>query len=610
MSAPRSDHRTVRRITDSETNQVARAMFATRSQRIVLVCTAETYTTVAAPEPGLSNRCVVAPSAASIRADDPTEALGVPGHRAPDARGAHRQSLERRSDVPAAGRRQILADQAIPTVDTLDVHRRRPAVVRPAMGRAGRLARRLRRSRAGQVWSSCAPGSCALIFGCLFLVGPRAGLPNRYAASLTLAAFTVAAPGACPPAPARRDGAVRRRAVDRADRRADTREPCGSSRLLVAVWANVHGSFFLGPLVLGLDLAGGPARPSRAATSAPRRDDRERRDRVPDAVRSGRLGLCGRAVDRTRGHGADHRVAARRRCATSPGSCSSARPSRSVVVARPAAAARGGFADAPVAGRLPRHRDLRGPGHRLVGAGGRAGRGNAPCGRALAQSRESGDACHATRQRGRGAGDGRRGRRPAARLEAGRSTHRHTRRAREDTCAARRHVGSERHSAGGGPPVRPQPGGSWVEFALPDLLVTVDSRVELFPADGLGRRPGLSDPARPIGVHPRAVGGHPRGARAGPRAPCRHGLSRRAGRRCRRMPAARCFVEAPDRQPGRHRRAGRHRARQTVARLDHEIAQVTDRVVAGLDERVERLRAGHAGCRSSIRAGPPSRDRG
>ena len=68
MSAPRSGHMTVRRITDSATNQVARAMFATRSQRIVLRLHGRTYTTVATPEPGLSNRCVLAPSAASIRA--------------------------------------------------------------------------------------------------------------------------------------------------------------------------------------------------------------------------------------------------------------------------------------------------------------------------------------------------------------------------------------------------------------------------------------------------------------------------------------------------------------------------------------------------------------
>ena len=52
----------------------------------------------------------------------------------------------------------------------------------------------------------------------------------------------------------------------------------------------------------------------------------------------------------------------------------------------------------------------------------------------------------------------------------------------------------------------PQPWGSWFEFALPDLPVAIDSRIELFPAGGLGhlrehrrRRRGVAGAARRLG---------------------------------------------------------------------------------------------------------------
>jgi len=91
----------------------------------------------------------------------------------------------------------------------------------------------------------------ALIFGALLVIGLRRGLGARRAAWLSMAAFVVASPAlalrpqllgmAC-------FALVLLLVTDRRDR---------PGRLwlvpvVVAVWANLHGSFFLGPLVLGL----------------------------------------------------------------------------------------------------------------------------------------------------------------------------------------------------------------------------------------------------------------------------------------------------------------------------------------------------------------------
>jgi hypothetical protein len=94
-------------------------------------------------------------------------------------------------------------------------------------------------------------GLIGVIFACLFLISRRRGLGERRAALLTLAAFTVSAVALAlrPQLPGMAIFAVVLVLV--ADRRAHP------GRLwlvpfLVALWANVHGSFFLGPLVLGL----------------------------------------------------------------------------------------------------------------------------------------------------------------------------------------------------------------------------------------------------------------------------------------------------------------------------------------------------------------------
>ena len=94
-------------------------------------------------------------------------------------------------------------------------------------------------------------GLVAVIFACLFKIGQRRGIGVRVAALLTLAAFLVAAPAL----------ALRPQLIGMAlfavalllvtDRR---RHPghVWLVPLIVIAWANIHGSFFLGPVVLGL----------------------------------------------------------------------------------------------------------------------------------------------------------------------------------------------------------------------------------------------------------------------------------------------------------------------------------------------------------------------
>jgi hypothetical protein len=106
-----------------------------------------------------------------------------------------------------------------------------------------------------------------VIFGCLFLIGVRRGLGMRRASWLTLAAFIVSAValGLRPQLIGMALFAIELLLVT--DRRAHP-ERLWAIPVLVLVWANVHGSFFLGPLVLGLawleDLHDHVPRPHRA----------------------------------------------------------------------------------------------------------------------------------------------------------------------------------------------------------------------------------------------------------------------------------------------------------------------------------------------------------
>jgi hypothetical protein len=103
-------------------------------------------------------------------------------------------------------------------------------------------------------WTGLAVFRAALVgitFGCLFAIGHRRGLGARRAAGLTLAAFTVAAVAL----------ALRPQMLGMAifavtlllvtDRRAHPGR-LWLVPVLVVFWANIHGSFFLGPVVLGL----------------------------------------------------------------------------------------------------------------------------------------------------------------------------------------------------------------------------------------------------------------------------------------------------------------------------------------------------------------------
>jgi len=94
-------------------------------------------------------------------------------------------------------------------------------------------------------------GLTAFIFGCLYLIGRRRGLVSRDAALLTLVAFVVSAVAL----------GLRPQLLGMAlfasvlllvtDRRAHPGR-LWAIPFIVLVWANIHGSFLLGPVVLGL----------------------------------------------------------------------------------------------------------------------------------------------------------------------------------------------------------------------------------------------------------------------------------------------------------------------------------------------------------------------
>ena len=104
-----------------------------------------------------------------------------------------------------------------------------------------------------------------VIFGCLLLIGSRRGWSARNAALLTLGAFVVAAPALAlrPQLLGMTLFAITLVIVE--DRH---RHPARlwAIPILVVLWANLHGSFFLAPLVLGL------AWLEDVAARAPRRD--------------------------------------------------------------------------------------------------------------------------------------------------------------------------------------------------------------------------------------------------------------------------------------------------------------------------------------------------
>lgn len=145
---------------------------------------------------------------------------------------------------------EILASRALPTVDTWTYTAAGVAWVDQQWGAQVLLAGVYQ--LAG--WTGLAILRAALvgvIFGCLFETARRRGLGARRAAALTLVAFTVSAVAL----------ALRPQLLGMAifavvlllvvDRRAHPGR-LWAIPILVVVWANLHGSFFLGPLVLGL----------------------------------------------------------------------------------------------------------------------------------------------------------------------------------------------------------------------------------------------------------------------------------------------------------------------------------------------------------------------
>ena len=145
---------------------------------------------------------------------------------------------------------EILANRSLPTVDTWTYTAAGVAWVDQQWGAQVLLAIVFR--LAG--WTGLVVLRAALvgvIFGCVFEIARRRGLGTRRATALTLIAFTVSAVAL----------ALRPQLLGMAifaivlllvvDRRAHPGR-LWLIPILVMVWANLHGSFFLGPLVLGL----------------------------------------------------------------------------------------------------------------------------------------------------------------------------------------------------------------------------------------------------------------------------------------------------------------------------------------------------------------------
>lgn len=109
-------------------------------------------------------------------------------------------------------------------------------------------------------------GATAIIVGSLLLIARRRGLDARTAALLVLAAFAVAAP-AMALRPQLFGMACFAIVLMLVDGRRDHPRAAWLVPVVVMVWANLHGSFFLGPVVLGLawlaNLHDGTARPHR-----------------------------------------------------------------------------------------------------------------------------------------------------------------------------------------------------------------------------------------------------------------------------------------------------------------------------------------------------------
>jgi hypothetical protein len=145
---------------------------------------------------------------------------------------------------------EILATGAIPAVDTWTF----TAAGLPWLDQQWGAQVILRSVESVAGWTGLVvlrAGLVGIIYGCLFVIARRRGLAARTAALLVLAAFLVGTVAL----------ALRPQLLGMAcfalvlllvTVRRDHRRAVWLVPVVVAVWANLHGSFFLGPLVLGL----------------------------------------------------------------------------------------------------------------------------------------------------------------------------------------------------------------------------------------------------------------------------------------------------------------------------------------------------------------------
>ena len=231
-------------------NHAASAALATRPQRIADECTSANYREPPDPDAGLSDRCVPAPwrdsiAGVSLRGLWLFLAVALPMLA---ALLASLSSVDLAYHLRAGD--EILAAGAIPSVDTWTF----TATGLPWFDQQwlSEVALTVVYRLGG--WTGLAVLRAILVgvvFASLLAIGVRRGLSPRTATLLTLVAFGIAAPALALRAQLFGMAFFAVSLVLVSERR---RHPAWlwSIPVLVVPWANIHGSFFLAPLVLGL----------------------------------------------------------------------------------------------------------------------------------------------------------------------------------------------------------------------------------------------------------------------------------------------------------------------------------------------------------------------
>ena len=321
-----------------------------------------------------------------------------------------------------------------------------------------------------------------MVFASLAFIARRRGLSDRTTAVLVLAALVVAAPAL----------ALRPQLLGMAcfaivlllvTARRDHPRLIWAVPLVVAVWANLHGSFFLGPVVLGLawieDVHDGVPQPHRALVIAVISALAACLTPFGPWVWVYALGVS----TKSRSHRSDHRVATHvlARCL----GCALLRlGGRRRGRARPPRP-HDPMADVAVAARLLRLGGVRGPWCGLVAIGG-GGRDLGLIGSsAVVAPAASGSGPDASAQPWHRRLPGRRGDRPAAVLATDRllGPGRRSGSSRMRRPASRRRFATSCRPA---PRLQSTALGLVVRYAVPDALVAIDSRIDVFSAGGVG----------------------------------------------------------------------------------------------------------------------------